>query len=88
MQLFNAVHKQQALVDQKIKDTGTTESRREKVMQSLTKGQFLDMLKTAKVSASKNAEEFCANSDLLCKSSDAFLQAVGGGTRLRSSKSC
>ena len=49
MQLFNAVHKQQMLLEGKLADAGPSERRREKAVQSLTKGRFLDMLKNVKV---------------------------------------
>jgi len=49
VQLFNAVHKQQALLEGKLTEAGPSERRREKAVQSLTKGQFLDMLKDVKV---------------------------------------
>lgn len=49
MQLFNAVHKQQSLLEGKLADAGPSERRREKAVQSLTKGRFLDMLKNVKV---------------------------------------
>jgi len=49
VQLFNAVRKQQSLLEGKLADAGPSERRREKAVQSLTKGKFLDMLKNAKV---------------------------------------
>jgi len=49
VQLFNAVHKQQTLLEGKLAEAGPSERRREKAVQSLTKGRFLDMLKNVKV---------------------------------------
>jgi len=49
VQLFNAVHKQQSLVEGKLAEAGSSVRQREKAMQSLTKGRFLDMLKNVKV---------------------------------------
>ena len=45
VQLFNAVRKQQKSLDDKLKELGTSESKRQKVVQSMSKGRFLDMLK-------------------------------------------
>ena len=49
VQLFNAVHKQQSLLEGKLAEAGPSERRREKAVQSLTKGRFLDMLNNVKV---------------------------------------
>jgi len=49
VQLFNAVHKQQSLLEGKLAEAGPSVRQREKAMQSLTKGRFLDMLKNVKV---------------------------------------
>ena len=49
MQLFNAVHKQQSLLDGKLAEAGPSERRRDKAVQTLTKGRFLDMLKNVEV---------------------------------------
>jgi len=49
VQLFNAVRKQQTLLEGKLSEAGPSERRREKAVQSLTKGRFLDMLKNVKV---------------------------------------
>lgn len=51
VQLFNAVHKQHSLLEGKLADAGSSVRRREKAMQSLTKGRFLDMLKNVQVCA-------------------------------------
>lgn len=48
VQLFNAVHKQQMLLEGRLAEAGPSERRREKAVQSLTKGRFLDMLKNVK----------------------------------------
>jgi len=49
VQLFNAVHKQQMLLEGRLAEAGSSERLREKAVQSLTKGRFLDMLKNIKV---------------------------------------
>jgi len=49
VQLFNAVHKQQSLLEGKLAEAGPSVRQRDKAVQSLTKGRFLDMLKNAKV---------------------------------------
>lgn len=45
MQLFNAVKKQQKTREDKLKKVGGSQRKRAKVEASLTKGNFLDMLK-------------------------------------------
>ena len=45
VQLFNAVKEQQRVIESKLKDAGSSERRRDKVMTGLSKGSFLDMLK-------------------------------------------
>ncbi|XP_013411480.1 RRP15-like protein isoform X1 [Lingula anatina] len=45
VQLFNAVRKQQKDLEDKLKEAGSTEGKREKVMKSVTPGAFLDVLK-------------------------------------------
>ncbi|XP_061162320.1 RRP15-like protein [Saccostrea echinata] len=47
VQLFNAVRKQQKVLDEKMKEVGSSEIKREKVEKSMTKGKFLDILKNA-----------------------------------------
>lgn len=47
VQLFNAVRKQQKVLDEKIKEAGSSELKREKVEKSMTKDKFLDILKSA-----------------------------------------
>uniref|UniRef100_K1QGN8 RRP15-like protein n=1 Tax=Magallana gigas TaxID=29159 RepID=K1QGN8_MAGGI len=47
VQLFNAVRKQQKVLDEKIKEVGSSELKREKVEKSMTKDKFLDILKSA-----------------------------------------
>jgi len=49
VQLFNAVHRQQSLLQGKLAEVGPSERRREKAVQSFTKGRFFDMLKNVKV---------------------------------------
>jgi hypothetical protein len=43
--LFNAVKQQQKTIENKLKDAGGSERKREKVMKSVSKSSFLDMLK-------------------------------------------
>lgn len=45
MQLFNAVKKQQKSMEEKLSEAGSSERRKEQVLKSMTKGQFLDVLK-------------------------------------------
>ena len=45
IQLFNAVKKQQKLVEEKLKEAGSSVRRRDSALQTMTKGQFLDVLK-------------------------------------------
>lgn len=47
VQLFNAVRKQQKVLDEKIKEVGSSELKKEKVEKSMTKDKFLDILKSA-----------------------------------------
>lgn len=58
MQLFNAVKKQQKVIEDKLKEVGSSEFKREKVMKSVNKGQFLDMLK------SKSSNIDCVKSEV------------------------
>ena len=59
MQLFNAVKKQQKDIDEKLNQVGSSIRKREKVMKSVSKGAFLDMLKgtNANVSAEDPEKE-------------------------------
>ncbi len=45
MQLFNAVRKQQKSLEEKLKEVGSSELKRDKVLKSVSKGDFLDILK-------------------------------------------
>ena len=45
VQLFNAVREQQTTIESKIKEVGTSETKREKAMSQFDKKQFLDKLK-------------------------------------------
>ena len=59
VQLFNAVKKQQKMIEDKLKEVGSSERKRDQVMKSVTKGAFLDMLKgsnTSNVSAEPTKE--------------------------------
>lgn len=48
VKLFNSVLQHQTMVKEKLKKGGTTESKREKVMSSVSKGEFIDKLKDKK----------------------------------------
>lgn len=54
MQLFNAVRKQQKSVEEKLSAAGSSERKRSKVLESVTKGAFLDLLRGTKVNVSKD----------------------------------
>ncbi len=45
IQLFNAVKKQQKMVEEKLKEAGTSVRRRDTALQTMTKGKFLDVLR-------------------------------------------
>ncbi|XP_078000975.1 RRP15-like protein [Glandiceps talaboti] len=49
VQLFNAVKKQQKTLDKKLQQVGPSERKRGKVMASMTKGDFVDLLKGTSV---------------------------------------
>lgn len=51
VQLFNAVNKQQGMLREQLAEIGGSEIRREKVMQSMTKGKFMDILKDTSTKA-------------------------------------
>ncbi|XP_039260201.1 RRP15-like protein [Styela clava] len=54
VQLFNAVKKHQKQLDEKLK-SAKTEGKKEQVMKSVSKGEFLDMLKDDKVITKQKA---------------------------------
>ncbi|XP_013771713.1 RRP15-like protein [Limulus polyphemus] len=56
VQLFNAVQQHQKKVGKKLKAAGGTEVKKEKALKSLTKGDFLDMLKGYKSEKPNNLE--------------------------------
>ncbi|XP_050406439.1 RRP15-like protein [Patella vulgata] len=58
VQLFNAVRKQQKLLDDQLVEAGSSERRKDKVVESMTKGKFLDILKgtASKSEDSKNTK--------------------------------
>ena len=56
VQLFNAVRKQQKDIDEKLSQVGSSIRKREKVMKSVSKGAFLDMLKGTNANVSIEAE--------------------------------
>ena len=45
--MFNAVRKQQKLLGDKLVEAGASVRKQDKVMESMTKGKFLDLLKGA-----------------------------------------
>ena len=47
VQLFNAVKQQQKSVEEKLQEAGPSVRRQDHVIESLTKGQFIDVLKKA-----------------------------------------
>ncbi|XP_064600541.1 RRP15-like protein [Liolophura sinensis] len=54
VQLFNAVKKQQKSVEEKLSAVGSSERKRSKVLESVTKGAFLDLLRGTRVNVSKD----------------------------------
>lgn len=56
VKLFNSVLQHRAIVNEKMKKDGTTEGKREKIMKSTSKGQFLDMLKDKETSVEPKIE--------------------------------
>jgi hypothetical protein len=50
VQLFNAVNKQQKEIKTKLDDAGSSETKRSKIIGSVDKRQFLEMLKGQNVS--------------------------------------
>ena len=46
VQLFNAVAKQQKLIDDQMKEAGSSERKRDNVLQGMTKGKFMDVLRS------------------------------------------
>ncbi|XP_074662125.1 RRP15-like protein [Tubulanus polymorphus] len=57
VQLFNAVKKQQKLVEEKLSDAGPLEHRKDKAMKAITKGAFLDVLRGTEVRTVKDVEK-------------------------------
>ncbi|KAL1471711.1 hypothetical protein MTO96_023538 [Rhipicephalus appendiculatus] len=58
VQLFNAVKAHQKEVDQKLQAAGQSETKREKVLKSFSKGAFLDMLKDKKEKSSDKQQSW------------------------------
>ena len=54
--MFNAVRKQQKDIDEKLNQVGSSIRKREKVMKSVSKGAFLDMLKGTNANVSNETE--------------------------------
>lgn len=57
MQLFNAVREQQKIISKKIEEVGPSESKKEKVLKSIDKQGFLDVLRGYKEPESKLEKE-------------------------------
>eukprot|EP00058_Branchiostoma_floridae_P015282 XP_002600770.1 hypothetical protein BRAFLDRAFT_127520 [Branchiostoma floridae] len=62
VQLFNAVKKEQKTIQDKLQEAGPTESKRAKAMSSISKGSFLDKLKTTMASGAPCGTERKDNS--------------------------
>ncbi|XP_064623022.1 RRP15-like protein isoform X2 [Lineus longissimus] len=56
VQLFNAVKKQQKLIEDRLKEAGST-TKKSKVLSSMTKGAFLDVLKNTHTAEDKKSEK-------------------------------
>lgn len=59
MHLFNAVQARQKAIESKLKEVGTSEFKKDKVLKSMTKGDFLDILKnnTSNVGTKEHKQE-------------------------------
>ncbi|XP_046585020.1 RRP15-like protein [Haliotis rubra] len=57
VQLFNAVRQQQKVLEEKLTEAGSSIKKSEKVMESMTKGKFLDLLKGSKPSLLKDSKK-------------------------------
>ncbi|XP_066282273.1 RRP15-like protein [Branchiostoma lanceolatum] len=57
VQLFNAVKKEQKTIQEKLQEAGPTESKKAKAMSSISKGSFLDKLKTTMASGVPSGTE-------------------------------
>lgn len=57
VQLFNAVRKQQKDVEDQLTEAGSSIRKKDKIMKSVTKGAFLDLLKGTKVNVSSQEPE-------------------------------
>ncbi|KAH6932056.1 hypothetical protein HPB50_002723 [Hyalomma asiaticum] len=58
VQLFNAVKTHQKEVDEKLRAAGQSETKRDKVLKSFSKGAFLDMLKEKKEESSDKQQSW------------------------------
>jgi len=56
VQLFNAVRKQQKTVEDKLKEAGSSVRRQDNVLKSVSKGNFLDMLKGSSTNDNANTD--------------------------------
>ncbi|KAL3874277.1 hypothetical protein ACJMK2_037316 [Sinanodonta woodiana] len=57
VQLFNAVQKQQKILDEKMANVGPSERKKSKVFEGMTHGKFMDLLKGTNVEASENTNK-------------------------------
>ena len=62
VQLFNAVKKQQKVTEEKLTEAGSSVRKRDRVLQSISKGAFLDMLKGSQL---KSVVRYCSISLML-----------------------
>ncbi|ESO94177.1 hypothetical protein LOTGIDRAFT_232439 [Lottia gigantea] len=70
VQLFNAVSKQQKILDDQLMEAGSSERRKDKVVESLTKDKFLDILKGSADSSSKSSKKRKSDKSKSKKNSD------------------
>ncbi|KAK3603063.1 hypothetical protein CHS0354_015756 [Potamilus streckersoni] len=57
VQLFNAVRKQQKLLDEKMAEVGPSERKKSRVFEGMTHGKFMDLLKGTTVKPSENTNK-------------------------------
>ncbi|XP_069787368.1 RRP15-like protein isoform X2 [Narcine bancroftii] len=62
VQLFNAVRKHQTAVDEKVKDVGMSERKRAKLLSSVSKRDFINMLRGSSQSVQQDSAEKTPNS--------------------------
>ena len=64
VQLFNAVRQQQSVLDDRLTDAGSSQRRRDKVMKSVSKKSFMELLgnnQSTKSSKKTRDDEVCDN---------------------------